>query len=75
MLVFSLVNENRSIQIDCDDAGIDALVAALLRMKGSGSHIHLRAPEHDQDTFAALSGVTPSGDPAIGEVIISHGGD
>jgi hypothetical protein len=75
MLAFTLTNENRTIQIDCDDAGIDVLVGALLKMKGSGSHIHLRAPERDRDQFAQLSSVTPWGDPAIGEVIISHGGD
>jgi hypothetical protein len=63
MLAFTLTNENRGVQIDCDDAGIDTLVGILLRMKGSGSHIHLHAPEHDQDHFAVLSGVTPSGDP------------
>lgn len=75
MLALALTNENRCIEIDCDDAGIDTLVGILLRIKGSGSHIHLRAPEHDQDKFAVLSGVTPSGDPTIGEVIIAHGGD
>jgi hypothetical protein len=63
MLAFTLTNENRCIEIDCDHAGIDTLVGILSRMKGSGSHIHLRAPEHDQDHFAVLSRVTPSGDP------------
>ena len=43
MLALTLTNENRGIQIDCDDAGIDKLVGILSRMKGSGSHIHLRA--------------------------------
>jgi hypothetical protein len=75
MLAFTLINETRAIQIDCDDAGIDALVRALLSLKGSGSHVHLRTPEHDRDKLAQLSRVTPWGDPAIGEVIISHGGD
>ena len=59
VIAFTLTNENRCIEIDCDDAGIDMLVGTLLRMKGSGSHIHLRAPEHDQDKFAVLSGVSP----------------
>jgi ABC-type transporter Mla MlaB component len=75
MLAFTLTNENRAIEIDCDDAGIDALVGVLLSLKGSGSHIHLRAANHSQDKLAQLSSVTPWGDPAVAEVIISHGGD
>ena len=61
--------------IMCDDTGIDALVGVLLRMKGSGEHVHLYAPRHDKDNFAQLSSATPWGEPAITEVIIIHGGD
>ena len=75
MIAFTLSNENRAIELACDDAGIDVLVGVLLRLKGSGTHIHLRAQEHDNDRFAQLSSVTPWGDPAITKVIISHGGD
>lgn len=75
MLAFELRNQNRTIQITCDDAGIEALVGALATLRGSGSHIHLRAPLGDNDKLAKLSSVTPWGDPAIAEVIITHGGD
>jgi hypothetical protein len=75
MLAFTLSNENRAIELTCDGAGIDALVGVLLSLKGSGSHVHLRAPEHRDDHFAQLSSMTPWGDPAVAEVIISHGGD
>jgi hypothetical protein len=74
MLAFELQNQNRTIQITCDDAGIEALAGALLALKGSGSHTHLRAPLDDNDKLARLSSVTPWGDPAIAEVIIAHGG-
>lgn len=67
MLAFTLTDK-KTIQITCDDAGIETLVRELMALKGSGSHVHLRSP-------VELSGVTPWGDPAIEEVIISHGGD
>ena len=67
MLAFTLSNENRTIELACDDAGIDALVGVLLGLKGSGTHIHLHAP--------MLSNGTPWGDAAVTEVVISHGGD
>jgi hypothetical protein len=73
MLSFNLTREGRAIQIECDDSGIDALIGALT--KGSGSHVHLWAPATVGDDFAVLSDVTPSGEQAIREVIISHGGD
>ncbi len=75
MLAFTLSNENRTIELACDDAGIDALVGVLLSLKGSGSHVHLRASEHRDGRFALLSSITPWGAPAIAEVVISHGGD
>lgn len=75
MLAFELLKDSRAIQITCDDAGIDALVNVLVGLKGTGSHIHLRTPLNENDKSAKLSKVTPWGDPAIAEVIISHGGD
>ena len=68
MLAFQLSNENRVIEITCDDAGIDSLVRELLALKGTGSHVHLYVGR-------TLSETTPCGDPTVGEVIISHGGD
>ena len=75
MLAFELSNENQTIQITCDDAGIDAFVSVLLTLKGTGSHVHLRTPVDGSDRAAKLSAVTPWGDPAIAEVIVSHGGE
>ena len=75
MLVFEILDGSRTIQITCDDAGIDALVSLLLSMKGSGSHVHFRERRDEADRFGHLSAVTPWGDPAVTEVIISHGGN
>ena len=75
MLAFKLRDQNQAIEITCDDAGIDAHVGALTALQESGSHIHLSAPHHGDDKFATLSSVTPWGDPAITEVIITTGRD
>lgn len=75
MLAFALSNENRTIQIYCDSAGIDALISELLAIKASQSHTHLRPPMDERDTFSILSKTTPWGDPAICEVVIDHYGD
>jgi len=75
MLSFKLSNQKRAVEIDCDDAGIELLVSTLLALKGSGSHVHLRAEEAGGGKVAPLSSVTPYGESAVLEVIISHGGD
>lgn len=67
MLAFALSIESRTIELTRDDAGIDTPVGVLVRLKGSGTRIRLRTP--------LLSSVTPWGDPAITEIVISHGGD
>lgn len=72
MLSFQIVQDGLSIQIDCDNEGIDLLVDALLKLKDSGSHVHLRGPSHGG---TELNDLTPYGEGAVNEVIISHGGD
>jgi hypothetical protein len=75
MLSFELIRDGKAIEIQCDDRGIDALIDVLGKLRGSGSHIHLLAPSHGGGSSAALSDMTPYGQKAIAEVIISHGGD
>jgi hypothetical protein len=72
MISFQIKRSGAEIEIDVDDAGIDALIVALSELRGSGSHIHLRAPSAGG---SELSDTTPCGSMAVGEVIISHGGD
>ncbi len=43
-----------------------------MRLRDSGGHTHLWGPSYGG---SVLSDVTPFGEPAIGEVIITHGGD
>jgi hypothetical protein len=62
----------QAIQIELDDAGIELLTEALNSLRGSGDHLHLKAPSAGG---RELSDETPFGTTAIGEVIISHGGD
>jgi hypothetical protein len=70
MLSFQITNAGRTIQIDCDDAGISTLIDILAKLRGS--HVHLLAPSCGGND---LSDKTPFGEEAIGEVIVSHGGD
>jgi hypothetical protein len=71
MLSFELSNEGRAIQISCDSKGLAALIAALEEVRSSG-HLHLRAPSNGG---RELSKKNPWGKDAIGEVIITTGGD
>jgi hypothetical protein len=71
MLSFSITNSGRTIQIDCDDAGISKLIDVLSKLPDSGTHIHLWGPPIAND----LSTRTPFGNDAVQEVIITHGGD
>jgi hypothetical protein len=74
MLSFQVVREGRTIQICCDDQGVDALIAVLKKLRGSGSHVHLSA-QSTATGNATLSDQDPFGEKAITEVIITHGGD
>lgn len=69
MLRFQLTNENRTIQVHCNDAGISTLIEVLETLRGSGNHVHLRSPGCGGKV---LSDTTPFGEQAIGEVSISH---
>jgi hypothetical protein len=71
MLSFEIVNDGKAIQICCDREGLETLVQALERARQLG-HLHLRAPSAGG---RALNDQTPSGDRAIGEVVITTGGD
>ncbi len=71
MLSFEIVRSGKAIQIDCDSEGLATLIHALERVRQAG-HVHLWAPSacgHE------LSDETPWGHKAIGEVIITIGGD
>jgi hypothetical protein len=73
MLSFQIVESSSSqlIQIDCDDAGLATLIEALKRVPKNG-HVHLCSPSCGGKE---LSDATPFGKPAVGEVIITIGGD
>lgn len=72
MVSFAICRSGSEIQIILDDAGIRFLIDKLTSLIGSGSHLHLRAPS---EGGTDLQDVTPWNDPAVGEVIISQGGD
>jgi hypothetical protein len=72
MISFQVKRSGVEIAIDVDDEGIQVLIDALSSIRGSGSHIHLRAPSAGG---SELSETTPWGHAAVGEVIIGHGGD
>jgi hypothetical protein len=73
MLSFQVTNSGKSIQVDCDSEGLEILIAALEEFKTKGlSHVHLRAPSAGGHV---LSDKTPWGKEAVGEVIITLGGD
>lgn len=72
MLSFQIVNDAKAIQICCDDEGIDRLVAALRRLRGTATHLHLLAPSAGG---RELSDKCPFGEDAVPEVIISSGCD
>jgi hypothetical protein len=74
MLSFQVIREGRVIQICCDDQGIDALIAVLIRLRGSGSHDHIWAQSAGGKN-AILNEEDPFGEATIKEVIITHGGD
>jgi hypothetical protein len=73
MLSFHVIREGRVIQIYCDDQGIDSLIAVLTKLRGSSSHDHIWAQSAGGKN-AILNEENPSGEIAINEVIISHGG-
>jgi len=72
ILSFEIINSGRSIQIDCDRQGLEILIGALEKLRSTASHIHLRTPSNGGHE---LSEQTPWGKEAIGEVIITTGGE
>ena len=73
MLSFQLANFGKAIQVDCDRQGLETLISALQKIHNNeADHIHLRAPSAGGHT---LSDKTPWGKTAVGEVIITTGGD
>jgi hypothetical protein len=73
MLSFEITNSGKAIQIDCDREGLQALISVLEEFKTKEvGHVHLRAPSAGG---RSLSDKTPWGKEAVGEVIISLGGD
>jgi hypothetical protein len=68
MLSFEIKREGKSIEIDCDQAGLEVLIATLQSLRNTATHVHLTTRKH-------LSERTPTGNPAASEVIISTGGD
>lgn len=74
MLSFQITENAKVIEICCDDDGINELIDVLSKLRGSGSHIHLYAPSIG-GSVSPLSDTTPFGEPAVSEVIITHGGD
>jgi len=70
MLSFTIENNGNTIQMHCDKAGIDKLIAKLQRLKEVG-HLHLWGPEQG----GILSDTDPFGQPAITDVSMTTGGD
>lgn len=72
MLSFQVTNSGQTVQIYCDQQGLEKLIATLEKLRGTADHIHLlTAPNGGRE----LSEQTPWGDEAVGEVIITTGGD
>ena len=69
MVTFEVVqNANTpTIQVCCDDLGLEELISALHRLKQQG-HVHLRSPSAGGKI---LSDKTSHGKEAISEVIIT----
>lgn len=70
MLSFEVVGAGDTVQIWCDDDGLDALLACLVSLKERGrEHVHLRAPAAGG---SELDAETPWGKRAVAEVILSN---
>lgn len=71
MLSFKIVESFGAplIQSDCDDAGLMTLIEALKRVPKAG-HVHLRSPSCGGKE---LSDITPFGQSAVDEVVITFG--
>jgi len=74
MLSFEIKDSGKSIQVDCDSVGLEALIGILTKYREAGGkgHLHLCAPSAGGNL---LSDKTPWGKDAVGELIISMGGD
>jgi hypothetical protein len=64
--------KTKAVQICVDDEGLAMFIDTLDKLRGTGSHVHLLAK---QNGGTQLSNKTPFGEDAVGEVIITHGGD
>jgi hypothetical protein len=69
MLSFEIVESGKAIQICADDSGLLILKKALERVSTSG-HLHLLSSANGGNE---LNDTNPSGQVAIGEVIITTG--
>ena len=72
MLSFEIIRKGKAVQICCDDEGLNRLIGALEKLRGTATHIHLRSPAGGGNE---LSEKNPWGPMAISEVIITTGGD
>jgi hypothetical protein len=72
MLSFEIINSGQGIQIACDQQGLATLIGALEKLRNTADHIHLLTPSNGGHE---LSEQTPWGGKAIGEVIVTTGGD
>jgi hypothetical protein len=72
LLSFQLKDSGQTIQIACDQQGLETLIGVLEKLRNTATHIHLRTPSNGG---RELSERTPWGEEAIDEVIIITGGD
>jgi hypothetical protein len=68
VLSFSLADEGRTVEINCDEEGMAKLIKAPERVRADGGHIHLRALA---DGGRDLDEKTPWGTDAIYEVVLN----
>ena len=74
MLSLRITRSGRAVQITCDDdAGITKLTdTTATKLRGSGSHVHLRSQSIGGSD---LSEKSRFGEAATAEVIMTHGED
>jgi hypothetical protein len=72
MLSFQVIDAGRAIQVHCDAQGLATLISSLEKLRTAAGHIHLRSGANGG---SEPNETTPCDDEAIGEVIVSTGGD